>query len=175
MTTHVFVATDGSETANKAVDMAADVAAKFGVPLTIGHVLQYGRASEELARMADVEHLVEHVTRKAGFDFANVPDTMLGLFEETRPGNDSVRVITLIGEETLARAADRAKAREAERVTTVSSEGDAADAILDMAADAGADIVVVGHRGLGRLKTALLGSVAHKVVQQAACTVVSVR
>ena len=36
-------------------------------------------------------------------------------------------------------------------------------------------MIVLGHRGLGRVRTLLLGSVAQKVVQQAECTVVSVR
>ena len=175
MTNHVFVATDGSESASKAVEMAADIAAKFGVPLTIGHAMRFDRPPEEMARMADVEHLIEHVRTRQPVALPNVPDTMLGLFQDTRPGDDMVRLITLIGDEILERAATRAKERGAKTVKTVSENGDAADAILDMAEAAGADVIVVGHRGLGRIKAALLGSVAHKVVQEAPCTVVSVR
>ena len=36
-------------------------------------------------------------------------------------------------------------------------------------------MIVVGHRGLGRIRTLLLGSVAQKVSQHANCTVVTVR
>jgi nucleotide-binding universal stress UspA family protein len=86
-----------------------------------------------------------------------------------------VRVITMLGEEILRRAADRAKEMGVTQVETVSAQGDPADAILDMAEAAGADMIVLGHRGLGRLKTMLLGSVALKVTQHAPCTVVSVR
>jgi nucleotide-binding universal stress UspA family protein len=43
MNTHIFVATDGSDTAMRAVDLAAEIAAAFDVPLTIGHVLQHGK------------------------------------------------------------------------------------------------------------------------------------
>lgn len=175
MKKHIFVAADGSDTALKAVDFAAEIAAKFDVPMTIGHVLQYGRPSKELARMAEAEHLVEEVQRVSKVDFQLMTGTTGDLLATSRPASDMVRVITLIGDKILDQAKDRAAAIGARRIETVSDQGDAADGILDMAEAAGADMIVLGHRGLGRVKTALLGSVAQKVVQQADCTVVSVR
>lgn len=175
MKTHIFVATDGSDTAAKAVDLAADLAARYDLPLTIGHVLHFGRPSEELQRMAHVEHLVEEVRAKSGVDFPNVPDTMLALFADTRPGEDMVRLVTLVGDEILRRAAERAREMGARKIETVTGQGDTADAILDMAKQAGADMIVIGHRGLGRLKRVWLGSVAQKVLNSAECSVVSVR
>ncbi|MCZ0813298.1 MAG: universal stress protein [Pseudomonadota bacterium] len=175
MKQHIFVATDGSDTAMRAVDLAAEIAAKFDVPLTVGHVLHFGRPAEELARMADVEHMVERVGKTPGVNLPNLPDTMLNLFAETRAGDESIRLITLVGDDILQRGADRAKDLGAKTVKTSSSQGDTADAILDMAQEAGADMIVIGHRGLGRLKRAVLGSVAQKVLNHAECTVVSVR
>jgi nucleotide-binding universal stress UspA family protein len=52
-------------------------------------------------------------------------------------------------------------------------EGDPAESILEQAE--GADLVVVGSRGHGGIKTALLGSVSNHVIQHAACPVVVVR
>ncbi|MCR9113897.1 MAG: universal stress protein [Rhodobacteraceae bacterium] len=175
MTRHIFVATDGSQTATKAIDMAGTLAAKLGVPLTIGHVLQFGQSSAELARLADVEKLVEHVSRETKVDFQVLTGGSGDILARTRPGDDSVRVVTAVGDEILRRAATQAREQGAETVSTTSTDGDVADGIMDMAQKAGADMIVVGHRGLGRMKTALLGSVAHKVVQHAPCTVVSVR
>ncbi|HKL56627.1 MAG TPA: universal stress protein [Roseovarius sp.] len=175
MKQHIFVATDGSDTAMRAVDLAAEIAARFDVPLTVGHVLHFARPPEELARMADVEHMVERVRRSPDVDLPNVPDTMLSLFAETRAGDESIRLITLVGDDILHRAAERAKELGAKTVKTASSQGDTADAILDMAQEAGADMIVIGHRGLGRLKRAVLGSVAQKVLNNAECAVVSVR
>lgn len=175
MKKHILVATDGSDTAMKAVDLAAEIAGKFGVPLTVAHVRQFGRPAEELARMADVEHLVEHVNRQSNLDFQLMTGTVGDMFSDKRPSSDVVRVVTMIGDEIVRRAVDRSKELGATDVRTSTSQGDAADAILDMASDAGADMIVIGHRGLGRVRTLLLGSVAQKVTQQAECTVVSVR
>jgi len=172
---HLFLATDGSDAAGRAVDEAAALSAALNIPLSIGHVLQFGRPTEELARMADVEHMVRHAKKESGVDFANIPDTMNDLFKNTRLGDDSVRLITVIGDAILRRAADRAKELGAEVDKTLTSQGDAADAIIDMAEGVGADAIALGHRGLGRLKTVLVGSVAQKVISHAKCTVISVR
>jgi len=175
MKTHILVATDGSDAAMRAVELAAEIAAKFGVPLTVAHAMHFGRPPEELARMAEVEHLVERAQARAPVDFPNVPDSMLGLFRDTRPRDDSMRLVTMIGEELMERAADRAKEIGAKTVTTRSVVDDPAEGILHIAEDVGADMIVLGHRGLGRLKRAVLGSVAQKVLNHADCTVVSVR
>jgi nucleotide-binding universal stress UspA family protein len=56
------------------------------------------------------------------------------------------------------------------RVQRISHHGGAAAAILDVAK--GADLVVMGSRGLGGLKAALLGSVTNQVTHHASCPVV---
>ena len=53
--------------------------------------------------------------------------------------------------------------------------GEEAQAIIDVARDEDADIIVVGPRGLGRLQGLLLGSVTSKLVQLADRPVLVVR
>jgi len=175
MTKHILVATDGSDTAMRAVDLAAEIAAKFEAPLTVAHAIHFGRPPEELARMAEVEHLVDRAKARAPVDFPNVPDTMLGLFSDTRPEGDSMRLVTMIGEEIMERAADRARELGAKTVDTRSAVDDPAEGILSIAENVGADMIVIGHRGLGRLKRVVLGSVAQKVLSHAECSVMAVR
>ena len=176
MKTHILVATDGSDTANKAIDLAAELAAAFEVPLSIGHVLQFGRPSQEFARMAQIEHIVESVQQAHQVDFNLLSGSGGGdLFAPSRPGSDTVRAITLVGDEILSRAATRATELGAKEVDTLTADDDPADGILDMADTAQADMIVLGHRGLGRIQTLLTGSVAQKVNNNATCTVVTVR
>jgi nucleotide-binding universal stress UspA family protein len=56
---------------------------------------------------------------------------------------------------------------------TIEAQGDPGDVIVESAK--GADLVVVGSRGLNPLKRLLLGSVSSKVVHRAECDVLVVR
>ncbi len=56
-----------------------------------------------------------------------------------------------------------------------SVEGQAAKAILDAAEADGADVIVMGSRGLSDLRGLLLGSVTHKAIQLSHGTVVVAR
>ena len=52
--------------------------------------------------------------------------------------------------------------------------GDPADAIAQAAREVGADVIVVGARGHGRLAGALLGSVTERLLHVGSCPVVAV-
>ncbi|MBI5965087.1 MAG: universal stress protein [Chloroflexi bacterium] len=54
-------------------------------------------------------------------------------------------------------------------------EGDAAEAIIDVATTRRSDVIVMGSRGLGRLVGLLLGSTSQKVLSHAPCPVLIVR
>ena len=54
-------------------------------------------------------------------------------------------------------------------------EGDAADAILDVAEETNADLIVVGNKGMTGAKRFLLGSVPNKVSHHAPCSVMIVQ
>lgn len=175
MISNILVATDGSDTAGRAVDLAAEIASKFGVPLTVGHVLQHGARAEELSRMAEVEHLIRHTATKASLNIANIPSNMDALFSSNLSSAEKERAIAVMGEEIAKGAARRANEKGVKNVSTRVVDGDYAEGILKMAKDAGADTIVIGHSGLGRLKRFVQGSVSQKVNQQADCTVVTVR
>jgi nucleotide-binding universal stress UspA family protein len=53
--------------------------------------------------------------------------------------------------------------------------GSAAPALLDAAKAFGADVIVMGTRGLSDFAGLLLGSIAHKVIHHAECPVLVVR
>jgi nucleotide-binding universal stress UspA family protein len=75
----------------------------------------------------------------------------------------------------LEDVAAQARAAGVGDVETFARQGDAADAILDVAEEQHCDLVIVGHRGLTGAKRFLLGSVPSKVSHHAPCSVLIVR
>ena len=85
------------------------------------------------------------------------------------------QVAQAIGDYLLQSSKRVAAERGVKEVKGVVTDGDPAKAILDCAKIEGADLIVIGSRGLGDLKGLLVGSVSHKVCQLADCTCITVR
>jgi nucleotide-binding universal stress UspA family protein len=92
-------------------------------------------------------------------------------------GVDRVRLdaaVNRAAEAVLAHACERAREAAPEiEVTTHLVREDARDALVDISADA--HLVVVGSRGLGPVRSAVLGSVSASVAKRADCPVVVCR
>lgn len=170
----IVVATDGSETGNRALDCAAELSGKLGRDLCIVHVLMHGRPSKEFSRMAEAEGLIEHVSSAETYQSRSLPAS-LGAFLETAEDEVAMaRAIAAVGDEVIAAAKRRTQEAGAKQVTTHVRSGDYADEILEVAESEDADMIVIGRRGLGRVREAVLGSVSQKVLHHAPCTVVIV-
>jgi nucleotide-binding universal stress UspA family protein len=77
-------------------------------------------------------------------------------------------------EGVLTEAAGKGNAEGVE-VETYARTGDPADAILDVAEEQGADLIIVGNKGMRGAKRFLLGSVPDKISHHAPCSVMIVR
>ncbi len=141
----IVVGTDGSDTAKKAVAQAADLAKSTGARLHL--VSAYEPIRESLLKS----------------EKKDVPDDYQWMI------NPSEEVDSVLGE-----AADAIRGDGVE-VETHSRESDPADAILDVADETSADLIVVGNRGMTGAKRFLLGSVPNKVSHHAAQSVLIVR
>ena len=75
---------------------------------------------------------------------------------------------------TLAAAAELAQAAGV-TAAVHARQGDPADAILDVAEETGADLVVIGNKGMTGAKRFLLGSVPNKISHHAPCGVLIIR
>jgi nucleotide-binding universal stress UspA family protein len=62
-----------------------------------------------------------------------------------------------------------------EKAETLVRRGDAAREICELAAEREARAIVIGTRGHGGIKRAVLGSVSDRIIRQAPCTVVVTR
>ena len=112
-----------------------------------------------------------------GLALPTAPDAPTGLavpFPSAADELVTAKAVTALGEHIADRANRRAEAGGARNVTARVCAGDIADEILDIAEAENADILVMGRRGLGRMREALLGSVSQKVLHHADCTVVIV-
>ena len=74
----------------------------------------------------------------------------------------------------LERAAGAIRVKGVE-VETYARKADAAEAILDVAEEQQADLIVVGNRGMHGARRFLLGSVPNKVSHHAPCSVLIIR
>lgn len=148
MIERILAAVDGSDTAMKAVAWAANLAAKHGAELALVAVMgDPVTADPGLADYARAEHIREPAAALANAAADNI----------------------------LRRAREQAAAAGARHVTITAEMGDPAGRIIEAARAAKADLIVVGHRGHGRLAGLLLGSVAQKLVSHAPCPVLVVR
>ena len=175
MADRILVATDGSETGARAVACAAELSDKLHRGLSILHVQLHARPSIELTRLAETEHLLDHLAR-APHSAGHSSASSLGAYYEATKGTvERARVIEAIGTEILARACTSAADAGARDIRSRVAAGDYADEILDMAEAEGAGMIVLGRRGLGRLREVLVGSVTQKVLHATDRTVVIVR
>ena len=145
MFSSIVVGTDGSATAAAAVDEAVALAAKSGARLVV--VSAYEPVSNSRPRS-------EHEAFSEEADWMVPRDEVLAVLERAR----ATAVESGIGE-----------------VETFARQGDAADAIIDIAEEQGCDLIVVGSKGMTGAKRFLLGSVPNKVSHHAPCSVLIVR
>lgn len=87
---------------------------------------------------------------------------------------EMMKSLTARAEGHLAEALDEARAEARDvQIETIAAEGQPAKVLVEIAK--GADLLVVGSRGLGGFRELLLGSVSQQCAQHATCPVVIVR
>jgi nucleotide-binding universal stress UspA family protein len=141
----IVVGTDGSDTASEAVRQATELARAVGARVYI--VSAYEPVPESRLRTERLE--VPEDLQWMVNPRADVEQTL----------EDEARGMREVGVE----------------VETLAREGDPADAILDVAEQRGADLIVVGNKGMTGAKRFLLGSVPNKVSHHAPCSVLIIR
>lgn len=141
----IVVGTDGSDTAKTAVRYAIDLARELGARLQI--VSAYEPVSDPDVRERRLQ-APEDLQWAVG------------------PHEDVIALLDAAAEDA------RLAGIEAE---VFARQGDAADAIIDVAEEQRSDLIVVGNRGMTGAKRFLLGSVPNRVSHHAPCSVLIVR
>lgn len=145
MFNRIVVGTDGSETAGEAVRHAVELARMSGAQLSIVSAFSPAAKGRVAGEQRDAPADVQH---------------------EFGPRED----VNLV----LDTAAGTAKQQGVE-VQTHPKEGDPAEAILNVAEETKADLIVVGNKGMTGARRFLLGSVPNNVSHHAPCSVMIVQ
>jgi len=144
---NIVVGTDGSSTAAVAVGHAADLAKLTGATVHIVHAF----------RTVSTAYLAA----------ATSAPTWTDDLEETNAS------IVAEADRVCADAAAELS-RQGVNVETHARPGDAADLLVAVAKEVGADLVIVGNRGMTGAKRFVLGSVPNKVSHHCPCSLLIV-
>lgn len=135
MISKILVAVDGSSASNRAVALAADLAIKYDASLHFLNVIRDMQVPPQLTKLAKVEKL----------------------------GQGRMDVLEFVANQVLGDAEQRAKKSGVKKIQKMIESGDPASEIVKRVKRHNIDLVVLGTRGLGKVKGALLGSVSRKV------------
>ena len=152
MINRILAATDASAASNRALKMAAQLAGQYDAELIIVHVIR---------------------DMQIPFEIKEIPELNSGKFEAFNDAREEV--LRKVAETILRTATERAGKAGANRIESVIGTGDPASTILGIAARRKADMVVIGTRGLGKLKSKVLGSVSRKIANNAETSCLIVR
>ena len=164
--------TDGSTHAEKAVAIAADLAAKYQARLVFLHVLLDEATADEIEHVLDGAESDSKLKRQvqelrsvsapipvgAGLASTSVPQALL---ED-------------VGWRILDRAKRTAQQAGVAEVGTLLAEGNPAKRILTAAQAENADLIVMGSRGLGALQSVFQGSVSQRIRHVCHCACLTV-
>jgi nucleotide-binding universal stress UspA family protein len=145
MFSRIVVGTDGSETARLAVREATELAKQTGASLDV----------------------------VSAFD--PVPSSRLREERLAAPSDIAHEVNPREDVDAILKEAEQEVSGAGVNVHTFARQGEAADAILDVAEAQNADLIVVGNKGMTGAKRFLLGSVPNKVSHHAPCSVLIIR
>jgi nucleotide-binding universal stress UspA family protein len=145
MYSSIVVGTDGSDTAKEAVRQATELAKTVGANIHL---------------VSAYEPVPEGRLRE---ERQQVPDDIQWM---VNPREDVTNTLEE-AEKEIDEAGVKAKIHP--------REGDPADAILDVAEEENADLIVVGNKGMTGARRFLLGSVPNKVSHHAPCSVMIIR
>src|SRR5215204_107616 len=151
--TKILLATDGSREAELAARTAADLAQKTHSQLHVVHAFGIAPIGPpvypEATNLQSVESEAESEGRQR-ISERRAREVLEAEMEKVRSGGDTVAQGHLV-------------------------EGRVAPEIVALAEEIGAGLIVMGSRGLGGIRRALMGSVCDSVVRHAHCPVLVVR
>ncbi len=163
----ILVPVDGSSPSSNALNVAIDLAKKYEAKLSIVHAIHRDVSIEALREVADRYGFLDQVTEDLADPNIITPVAAPGTGVPIVIIPDAV--LEKIGNLLLEKSASRARSQSLDTVAIGLLDEGPAGAILRYAEKNSIDLIVTGSRGLGGLKGLFLGSVSHKLIEDAKC------
>jgi nucleotide-binding universal stress UspA family protein len=119
--------------------------------------------SEKLGSNITVMHIME-----------DIPVTHI---ESQKLLNDMLEIsaaCTQQGQDILSKCSETAK-NKGLIVNTILLKGNPASIILDFCRNGNYDVIIMGNRGMGKIREIILGSVSSKIIHNSSCPVLSIK
>ncbi len=170
----IVVGFDGSEQSSRALELGAELAAQSDARLGIIFVVDISHMEipEQLRKMGEIEHVIDPKPRMR-VNLENAPESMMSSVAQAHA--ESERTMFQYADFILQQAADNARQVGAAEVAVKSGIGDPAETIAEYATELGADLIICGSRGFGKIKSFLLGSTSAKLAHLAECSCLTVK
>lgn len=159
----ILVPVDGSSHALKAVRIACDLAEKYGGVIALLHVLVEDRQAGRILALPVARSLAPEI----------VAELTTAAVSDASPVSEAT--LEAVGSTILGDAEGRVRRRGLDAEVLPVARGAAAENILAAIRQTGASTVVMGCRGMSDAEAAGLGSVSHRVFEEADCTCISVK
>ncbi len=171
----ILVAIDGSDSADKAFTVAADLAKQYGAELALVYAATSDQVSEAERRLAESEHLADSEDLRTLKPLEGMATDgtypLPNLLDHSHYVGLKVRMA--LGQRLLARYREQAEEKGVKVISADVEDGAPDDVIIDKAKAVGADAIAMGSRGFSDLKGLVVGSTSHKVSSRAPCSVLT--
>jgi len=147
----ILVPLDGSEHSSRALEIAIQIAKKFDGKITLVHV--YAVGVRPIVMSEPTTLTPPSIPIMASADFSKV-------VEAARKAGNTI----------LANGENKVKA-EGVQTETLLKEGHTVQEVLETAKDGKFNLIVMGARGVSKIREILLGSVSDGVIRNAPCPV----
>ncbi|RLI42102.1 universal stress protein [Candidatus Bathyarchaeota archaeon] len=152
----ILVPLDGSEHSLRALEIAVQIAKKFEAKITLIHVYSVGIRPVVMPEPTTLTPIGVPVM---------APTDVSKVAEATRKAGAAI----------LADGEEKVKAEGIEDVETLLKEGHSVQEIVKTAKEGSFDLIVIGARGISKIREIILGSVSDGVVHNAPCPVLVVK
>jgi len=143
----ILVALDGSDQSKKALELAVDLAKMWNATIYLIHVQERLKMPKEFEKYAKVERIP--------------PSNYFAMVCERN--------------QFLGEGLTRVKEAGVKAADPICVQGDPTASILNAAKRNKIDLIIMGSRGLGLFKKAVVGSVCSKVFHNSSCTTIAVK